>query len=429
MSRIILIMQYYLVRNKDKEYASQRQKEVDECLVRNAKNPSLNEIHVLVEKEYDLSFVPVENRTKLRVVNIGKRLTYAFAFEYYNTHLSNEICILANADIYTNRTLEILRHVDFENVVFAMNRYEHNFRDDLILLNGVEVNLCERHKCPYLVPYQASVWSQDSWIWKAPSLQVEDCDFALGTPGCDNYIIYQLMSQHFYVCNPSRLVCTMHIDRLSIRQEEFGVVKGVVSKAREHRVGDMDSYRFVENLDDIPDKYTIRVEMFNSHPNPKYSFIQSARFAKTTVEIKPEMCRVIASSANSCSPSDVFFGVPRHWEPSRTDTNAYIEFQFDTLQRIVMLDLTGKITLRNDDTVGYVRLFRMEWKTETNRTKVEIHKGIEVPNGNVIHRIYMKTPIVTKTLRLYPLQYEVAPAMKIRLFTNPEREEVMIYKN
>ena len=424
---IFLIMQYYRVRNDDIDYALKRQSEIDECLIRNASNTSLDAIHVLVEEYYDFSFVPEENRSKLKVINIGKRLTYEFAFEYYNKHLANHICILANADIYTNSTLDILRDVQFENVIFAMNRYEHNDRDDLILANGIEVNLSERHKCPYLVPYQASNWSQDSWIWKAQSINTVDCDFALGTPGCDNHIIYQLLSQKFLVCNPSRFICTMHIDRLSIRREEHGVVKGLVSKVREKRVGDMKTYAFVENLDDIPDKYTTNIEIYNSHKNPKYSFIKSAKFSKSIVEITHKLCSVTAST-QECPVGDIFFESDSHWQPSFFDANPYVEYNFNRPQSIVVLDLAGKVTLRNDVEIGYVSLFRMEWVGEKNVRKFAIHKGITVPNGNVIHRIYFKNPIVTASLRIYPLKYEGVPAMKIRMFSLPVNN-VDIYIN
>jgi len=415
--RIIFIMQYYRVVGDTIEYALKRQAEIDECLTRNANNTSLDEIHVLVEDNYDFSFIPKENRNKLYVVNIGKRLTYQYAFEYYNKYFPNQICILANADIYTNNTLDCLRNVNFSNVFFAMNRYEHNDRDDLILANGTEVNLSERHKCPYLVPFQASIWSQDAWIWKSLNIRVEDCDFDLGTPGCDNHIIYQLLKQHFFVCNPSRFICTMHIDRLSIRHEDYGIVKGVVSKVREQRVGEMASYAFVENLDDIPDKYTTNIEIYNSNKNPKYSFIKSAKFTKTIQEIKSTDCTVLSSSKNNSSASDIFFDVKEHWEPLTSDITPCIEIQFQKPHTIAALDLAGKLTLRNDATIGYVTLFRMEWTTETNRKKFEIHKGINVPNGNVIHRIYFKTPFLTTSLRIYPLKYEGVPAMKVRLFS------------
>jgi hypothetical protein len=219
----------------------------------------------------------------------------------------------------------------------------------------------------------------------------------------------------------------MHIDRLSIRREEHGVVKGLVSKVRERRVGDMKTYAFVENLDDIPDKYTVNTEIYNSHKNPKYSFIKSAKFEKSIVEITPNLCSVTAST-QEYPASDIFFESDSHWEPSFFDVNSYVEFNFKTTQSIVILDLAGKVTSRNDAEIGYVSLFRMEWLGEKNVRKFAIHKGITVPNGNVIHRIYLKNPIITDSLRIYPLKCEGVAAMKIRMFSLPVNN-VDIYVN
>jgi len=411
---IVIVVQYYHIRNESADYRMRRQREIDDCLVRNSMNTSVDAIHVLVEEDFDFGFIPAEYRSKLHIVNIGKRLTYEFVFDYYNTHIANSICILINADIYTNNTVDVLRHVNFNSVFFAMNRYEHNDRSDLLLLNGLEVNLATRHKCPYLIPYQASVWSQDAWIWKSPNLIVRNCGFELGTPGCDNHIIYQLLAQNFIVCNPSRLICMNHIDRLSIQHESYGIVKGIVSKKREQRIGDMKTYTFVENLDDIPDKYTTNIDIIT---HPKYSFMKGIKFTKIITEIQPDLCTVTASSTHDCVPTDIFFRPNAHWEPLTTDRDPYVEFNFTENQTIVIIDILGKLTLRNDATVGYVSVFHAEWMSPFKCLKSETYKGISVPNGNVIQRIYLETPIVTTSLRIYPLEYVGVRAMKLRMFT------------
>jgi hypothetical protein len=47
--------------------------------------------------------------SKLNQIVVGKRLTFQAAFEYANTNLSGELCILANADIYFDGTLLAVR--------------------------------------------------------------------------------------------------------------------------------------------------------------------------------------------------------------------------------------------------------------------------------------------------------------------------------
>jgi len=419
LEKIIVVVQYYIVVNADTDYSIRRQREINECLLRNVQNSSVDEVHVLTECDYDYGFIPSELHYKLHVTNIGKRLTYDFVFNYYNTKLANHICILVNADIYTNNSVDILRHVRFTNVLFAMNRYEDNDRNDLLLLNGLEVNLAARHKCPYLIPFQPSVWSQDAWIWKSPNIIIRDCDFELGTPGCDNYIIYQLIKQHYIVSNPSRLLCINHIDRLSIHHESYGIVKGNVSKKREQRVGDMNTYIFLENQDDIPDKYTTHMETLESSTNPKYKFIKTIKLHKNIIEIQPSMCTVSASSTHDCEANDIFLKHHSHWEPLQSDKNPYIEFSFHDLQTIVIIDIVGKLVLRNDATVGYISSLCMEWINEDLHLESAIHKGITIPNGNYIHRIYLDAPMKTTNLRVFLKEYVGVRSLKMRMFVRP----------
>ena len=106
--KIVLVYQYFKVKNKDIEYQTRRQNEIDLCLIKNNNNKYINEIHLLVEELYDLSFV---DTTKIKQIVINKRLSYQDAFEYYNINLSNQICILSNADIYYDDSLNILKYV------------------------------------------------------------------------------------------------------------------------------------------------------------------------------------------------------------------------------------------------------------------------------------------------------------------------------
>ena len=50
-NKIILVTQYYEPNNEE------RKKEIKECLINNSKNKLIDEIHLFVEKDYDLSFV------------------------------------------------------------------------------------------------------------------------------------------------------------------------------------------------------------------------------------------------------------------------------------------------------------------------------------------------------------------------------------
>jgi hypothetical protein len=52
---IVIITQYYCVRNGNPSYCLERQQEVDFCLIQNCENPFIDQIHLLLEEEVDLS--------------------------------------------------------------------------------------------------------------------------------------------------------------------------------------------------------------------------------------------------------------------------------------------------------------------------------------------------------------------------------------
>jgi hypothetical protein len=239
----VLIVQYYTVQSKDSEYQRKRQAEVDHCFLQNLQNPQIDEIHVLTETHFEFEFIPREHQHKIKQTVIGKRLAYEDAFDYYNEHLANTICILANADIYTDESLEILDHLNFNNTVLAMNRYENDIDTKPALLQGLEVN-CNTVVIP---PYTPMTWSQDAWIWKAPYIHIPNSNFYLGLTGCDNYMIYLMMTAGLTVYNPSKLLSINHYDRMSTSVGVNGKRKGAVSEKTTKRVIGPEYYIYIDN--------------------------------------------------------------------------------------------------------------------------------------------------------------------------------------
>ena len=60
-TKIVIVTQYYRVKNKDPFYCQERQKEVDFCLIQNCENPFIDRIHLLLEEEVDLPFLYEQN--------------------------------------------------------------------------------------------------------------------------------------------------------------------------------------------------------------------------------------------------------------------------------------------------------------------------------------------------------------------------------
>jgi hypothetical protein len=395
----VLLVQYYTVQSKDSEYQRKRQAEVDHCFLKNIQNPQLSEIHVLTEHSFDFSFAP--DTTKIKQTIIGKRLSYEDAFNYYNEHLGNTICILANADIYTDESLEILDHLNFTNTVLAINRYENDHDEKPALLHGLEIN-CNTVIIP---PYTPMTWSQDAWIWKAPYIYVPNSNFHLGLSGCDNYIIYLMMIAGLIVYNPSRLLSINHYDRMSTTTTANGKRKGAVSEKTTKRVVGPEYYIYVDNVDDICDKYTTSMSYVEMY---KYRAVVSLTFKKT---ISPIAFSTSASSFNTPAA----FHAPGFWSPLESDTESYLECLFEGLRDVKIIDIRGRPVDKDNLDYGYVSKFKVSYLTEDGWAHdATEYKGIPSMNGNLIKRTYVD--LTCKGIRIYPLVFVGCPALKVRFF-------------
>ena len=414
-TKIVIITQYYRVKNEDPFYCQERQKEIDFCLIKNCENPFIDRIHLLLEEEVDLPFLPEKSSKKIIKINIGKRLTYDYAFEYYNKKLSNTICILQNSDIYLDQSIEIVKHINFDlKVVLALNRYETNNH----LMNGLCNNDYLEHSSNYLIPYQASIWSQDAWVWKTDKIVIPESNFELGISGCDNYIAHLFKENRYHVINPSYLICTNHHDHLSIEKTEYGLSKGNVSKKKAKKISSHCNSLFLQNVMDIPDKYTIRIEnkivIHNKSQNTQY-----ITYKKNIHEIFLEEHQITASSFSNKYLKPLFskFNNENYWEPHPEDYDPYIEYDFSQTEELVILDIQGKKVNREDMNFGYMTKFKVKYFLDCVWYEGGEFEGITVDQGNYIKRIYFSQTISCQKIRIYPTKYKNICALKIRFFS------------
>jgi hypothetical protein len=150
-----------------------RTAEYDECVRRNLANPHISAVHCLKEPQ---TVVPEEFRThaKYREAQIEKWMTFRDAFEYANRNLANETVCIANLDIFLDaegtdwqKAAEFVRGP----LVFCLSRVD-------LASDGTKRE--EEGLARMLF-----AWSQDAWVFRAP-FEVPDCDFEIGTLGCDN---------------------------------------------------------------------------------------------------------------------------------------------------------------------------------------------------------------------------------------------------
>jgi hypothetical protein len=163
------------------------------CLRRNVANGHLAEIHLFAEASdpdrLPASY-PVLADAKIRVVAHERRTTYRDLFAYANGRLPGRRVVVANADVYFDRSLARLEGYDLSDRLLCLSRWE-----------------VEADGTTYLFEHDGS---QDAWIFETP-IRTFPCDFPLGLPGCDNRLAWEASQAGLRLSNPARSVRTYHL--------------------------------------------------------------------------------------------------------------------------------------------------------------------------------------------------------------------------
>ncbi len=156
-----------------------RAAEYDYCVRRNLANPSIASVHSLNTPD---TVAPEEfrNHPKYHESPIEKWMTYRDAFAYANRHLTGKTVCIANLDIFLDaedsdwpRAAEMVS----QPLVLCLSRLEFNADGTTFEDPGFE-------RVAFAV-------TQDAWIFRAP-FEVPDCDFEIGTLGCDNALAHRI---------------------------------------------------------------------------------------------------------------------------------------------------------------------------------------------------------------------------------------------
>lgn len=187
-----LIQQYF------HSSSTRRSREIFNCLEHNLKNPLIDHIVLLNEKEY--SEIPTND--KIRLVPHPHRLTYYDVYMWAKANVpENDIIIFSNSDIHFDESLVNLWRIQLteRRMFLALLRWE----SDTGKIFGPRAD------------------SQDTWIFSRACLDWEptrdELDFPFGKPGCDNVITYVMMKRKFLVVNPAFTIRTHHVHSSSIR--------------------------------------------------------------------------------------------------------------------------------------------------------------------------------------------------------------------
>lgn len=224
-----LFIEYYTSNNQNRDW------EYKTCISENIKNELIKKIFVFVSDDSVLDM----DSDKIQIVKLEKRPSFKFLFEWCNENHPNEICIIANTDIFFDNSLKELESFDFSNKFLALTRWDVLFKDNQWLM--------QYYDFPWRGDLRTSMFSQDTWIFKSPIKISDDMDFNMGKPGCDNRIVQVLNDLGYDVNNPSKLIITKHLH---------------LSNHRTYSPAEMVNgpYLLVDNTDDLnkdSDKKTI----------------------------------------------------------------------------------------------------------------------------------------------------------------------------
>lgn len=185
----ILYTSYY----KDKNEA--RQAELLECLDRNIKCKWIDHVVILLEGKAEEFDIPKSD--KIKIVEC-KRPTYRDFFDLANAvSKEGDYSIIANSDIYFDRSIRLIRMVDMSNTCIALSRW-HYYNKKRIELHNEQ-------------------YSQDVWIFRGKIKPVGYCDFTLGIAGCDNRIAHELARAGYKMFNPAKDIKTIHLHVTEVR--------------------------------------------------------------------------------------------------------------------------------------------------------------------------------------------------------------------
>lgn len=237
MAGIHLIVQYC------NDPRTGRQAEYDECLRRNLACPAITAVHNLVEPH---TSVPEEFRThaKMREQRLDRWLTYQDAFAYANERLQGEVVAITNLDIFLDpasswNDLGFLTN----GVVLCLSRFEWDIDGRISRDPGFE--------------RLGFANTQDAWVFQAP-FEVPDCDFEIGTLGCDNAIAERIKRAGRIPVNAASRFRVFHYDRFrgktSANQQEIHRSDRADRPRRrpedegQYLLPDMDQVRSVDQL-------------------------------------------------------------------------------------------------------------------------------------------------------------------------------------
>ena len=141
---------------------------------------------------------------------------------------------------------------------------------------------------------------------------------------------------------------------------------------------------------------------------------------KNISEININNTQIVASSFSTeiNKPLNALFHNNSYWEPNLDDETPYIQFNFENIYEIALIDIKGKLITKDDLSFGYVSKFKISYFNSSNKWVVDntIYTGVEINNVDYIKKIYLTTPIISCKIKIFPIEYVNIKALKIKFY-------------
>ena len=204
-----------------------RQTEIRDCLRRNIENPQIDKIYLLNERLYTAEELGCDS-DKIHQHNIKRRMRFSDFFQYSQDQSIEGFNILINADIFFDEDIDKLRYsdIDISKKVFAQLRYEYRGETNLKYCNlfGSKEFYIKQHKMnrpgvPLTLDieqyrFRCRADSMDTWIIHSSNQlskkEIRLFRFDLGTPACDNKVIYLFKLLGYDIYNDPHFLRTYH---------------------------------------------------------------------------------------------------------------------------------------------------------------------------------------------------------------------------
>jgi hypothetical protein len=182
-----------------------RYEELKTALNKNLESHLIEKVHLFVDDNLALEYITQLNSPKIVVIAVCKQPMYSDLFTYATQNLAGKFCMITNSDIYLDKfTSNLYKHLEDQNTVYALTRYEHDM------------------SCPLIKKYRGC-YSHDSFIFKSPLKNTNFISKIIHPQnvwGSENVLMIELHKCGIRIFNPCMQAVIVHLHKTELREPD-----------------------------------------------------------------------------------------------------------------------------------------------------------------------------------------------------------------